>query len=32
MSLRLAELTPDNVRTACRIEVKPGQQKFELMV
>jgi diamine N-acetyltransferase len=28
MTLRLAELTPDNVRAACDIEVKPEQQKF----
>jgi len=28
MALRLAELTPDNVRSACRIDVKPEQQKF----
>jgi diamine N-acetyltransferase len=28
MPLRLAELTPDNVRSACRIDVKPEQQKF----
>lgn len=28
MTLRLAELTPDNVAAACRISVKPGQQKF----
>ena len=28
MALRLAELTPDNVRSACGIDVKPEQQKF----
>jgi diamine N-acetyltransferase len=28
MPLRLVELTPDNVRSAIRIEVKPEQQKF----
>jgi diamine N-acetyltransferase len=28
MTLRLVELTPDNVQAACRIEVKPEQQKF----
>ena len=28
MTLRLAELTPDNVAAACRIQVKPEQQKF----
>jgi diamine N-acetyltransferase len=28
MTLRLVELTPDNVRTACGIEVRPEQQKF----
>ncbi|HEY2075578.1 MAG TPA: GNAT family N-acetyltransferase [Streptosporangiaceae bacterium] len=28
MPLRLVELTPDNVRSACGIEVKPEQQKF----
>jgi diamine N-acetyltransferase len=28
MPLRLAELTPDNVRSACRIDIKPEQQKF----
>jgi diamine N-acetyltransferase len=28
MTLRLLELTPDNVRTACSIEVRPDQQKF----
>jgi diamine N-acetyltransferase len=28
MTLRLVELTPDNVRAACRIEVKPEQQAF----
>lgn len=28
MTVRLAELTPDNVAAACRIEVKSEQQKF----
>lgn len=28
MTSRLAELTPDNVAAACRISVKPEQQKF----
>jgi diamine N-acetyltransferase len=28
MTLRLVELTPDNVGAACRIDVKPGQQDF----
>jgi diamine N-acetyltransferase len=28
MTLRLVELTPANVRAACRIEVKPEQQAF----
>lgn len=28
MTLRLVELTPDNVRAACRIDVKPEQQNF----
>jgi diamine N-acetyltransferase len=28
MPLRLAELTPDNVRSACGIDVRPEQQKF----
>jgi diamine N-acetyltransferase len=28
MTVRLAELTPDNVQAACRVEVKPEQQKF----
>jgi diamine N-acetyltransferase len=28
MTLRLVELTPDNVGDACRIDVKPGQQDF----
>jgi len=28
MTLRLMEVTPDNVDAACRIEVKPEQQKF----
>jgi diamine N-acetyltransferase len=28
MGLRLAEITPDNVAAACRVEVKPEQQKF----
>lgn len=28
MPLRLVELTPDNIRLACRIDVGPEQQKF----
>ena len=28
MTVRLVELTPDNVAAACRIEVKPEQGKF----
>jgi diamine N-acetyltransferase len=28
MTLRLVELTPDNVAAACRISVKPAQHKF----
>jgi diamine N-acetyltransferase len=28
MPMRLVELTPDNIRLACRIDVKPEQQKF----
>ena len=28
MTLGLAELTPDNVRAACRIDVKPEQRTF----
>jgi diamine N-acetyltransferase len=28
MTPRLAELSPDNVRAACRIEVQPGQRSF----
>jgi diamine N-acetyltransferase len=28
MAVRLAELTPDNVAAACRIGVRPEQQKF----
>lgn len=28
MTLRLVELTPDNVRAACRIDVRPEQQAF----
>lgn len=28
MALSLAELTPDNVQAACRIEVKPEQRRF----
>jgi diamine N-acetyltransferase len=28
MTVRLVELTPDNVAAACRIEVRPDQQKF----
>lgn len=28
MTSRLAELTPDNAAAACRISVRPEQQKF----
>jgi diamine N-acetyltransferase len=28
MTMRLVEVTPDNVSAACRIDVKPEQQKF----
>lgn len=28
MTLRLAELTPDNFQAACRIDVKPEQRRF----
>jgi len=28
MALRLVQLTPDNVDAACRIDVRPDQQKF----
>jgi diamine N-acetyltransferase len=28
MTIQLAELTPDNVVAACRVEVAPDQQKF----
>ena len=28
MTVRLAELTPENVKAACDIQVKPEQQKF----
>jgi diamine N-acetyltransferase len=28
MTLRLAELTPDNVQAACHIDVKSEQQRF----
>ena len=28
VTLRLAEMTPDNVQAACRIEVGPEQQRF----
>jgi diamine N-acetyltransferase len=28
MTVRLAELTPDNVRAACRIDVRPEQRNF----
>jgi diamine N-acetyltransferase len=28
MTMRLVELTPGNIAAACRIAVKPAQQKF----